>query len=256
MLPHSAAQKLRRADQHISDLNSLISAYFNQRPFKVVKRFNADTGNLSLSIKCEIPIPDQIPIILGDAIHNLRAVLDHAYFSIITRNTSRRDNIQFPIYRPDNKKDVLGRRLVKLAGEKVCEAIEYCQPEPGGRYLIYELDAIDVEDKHRAILIAARSGYIPAALLSVVLPEIGVQFTGPGIFRFTGDGDDVFSVAMPPIHPITKHGTFENEVKVATRFDLIFGEGNPFASREIIPTINELRQNVATAAETICKAAL
>lgn len=255
MLPPSAEQKLRRADQHINDLNRLIGAYLDQRPFKLVRRFNPEVGDLTLSVKCNMAIPEEIPLTLGDALHNLRIVLDHTYFAIISRYTQRRGNIQFPIYRPDNKKDVLGRRLVKLAPKEIGLAIDACEPEPGGRYEIHELDAADIEDKHRILLVAGRCADLPAGVINVILPEVGVQLAGPGIIRFAGKNDDIIRVPLSPLNATAKRGAFEDEVNLVTNFSLLFGPETPFENSEIIRKLAALRNNVLEAASKVWRAA-
>ncbi|MFC0302739.1 hypothetical protein ACFSTI_24950 [Rhizorhabdus histidinilytica] len=257
-LPPSALLKLRRADQHISDLVGLVDAFLDERPFKLIRRFDPDTGDLTISIKQEKPTPDIIPLTLGDALHNLRCVLDHTYFAIISRHTHRRDNIQFPIYRPEIKESVLGRRLIKLTTKEVGSAVEACEPEPGGRYGIYELDAIDVEDKHRVLLITARGVDIPAQLFNFIAPEAGLIITGPGIVRFAGGdgGEDnyIFSVPLPPSHPTAQSGAIETDIPVRVKFALTFGDG-PFAGTDIIPKVAQLRTLIEEAASSIWRAA-
>lgn len=255
MLPDSAKQKLDRADRHINDLKRLIGHFLDQRPFKLVRRFNPEASELTLSVATAIPIPDEIPLTLGDALHNLRGVLDHTYFAIISRHTDNRGNIQFPIYRPDNKKSVLGRRLVQLAPKQVRIAIEECQPQPDGKYGIFELDAADVEDKHRILLVTGRSADIPAKLVNLILPEAGTIIEGEGVIRFYGKGDKIICVPLSPLHPTARRGAFEDEVQVATNFGLLFGPGTPFEGVEIIPKLVSLRDNVAEASDKVWDAA-
>jgi len=253
-LPYGAAAKLGRADQHIHDLNRAVSAYLNQRPFKLVRRFDPEAGKLSLSVKTDIPVPAEISLILGDAIHNLRAVLDFTYFAIISRYTANEKNIQFPIYRPDNKKDVFGRRLVKLAPKEVAAAIEKCQPEPDGQYSIYELDILDVADKHKLLIVASRVADIPGNVFNLVFPEFPVQMVGEGVIAFSVDGDDLMDLIVPPLHPISMGGAFEKDAPIRTSFDLMFANG-PFAKSRVIPQIIDLRGKVAEAAAIVWRAA-
>ena len=224
-LPDAAEAKLARAQHHIDDLNWQIQSYLAQEPFKIVRRFDPEVGRLSLTTKTEIPIPDKLPCIVGDAIHNLRATLDHAYFAVLIRFTPREDNLQFPVWRlgDNSKESVLGRRMVKLAPKEVRTAIEDCEPYPGGRYKIHELDVMDVRDKHRLPVLLSRASGIQAAAINLAMPEFGVRFGGPGSFKFVGEGDSMFSVNLPLSHPSFAKVAYENEVGLRADVSLASG---------------------------------
>ncbi len=254
-LPPDASLKLGRAAQHINDANNAIGDFLARKPFKIVRRFDPTTSNLTLSVKRQEPIPSLISLIVCDAVHNLRATLDLTYFAIIRPLTDRDGNIQFPIYRPDNKKDVPGRRLIKLASKKVGQALEKCQPEPGGAYSIYELDALDVIDKHRLVLLTAYTTDIPANVVNVILPEIWQKLTGEGVIRFTGDGEDIITVPLSSTHPTAKRGAFEDEVKLSTDFGIRFRENGPVQG-QVVPTLLDLYRKVEEASSLLWEASL
>jgi hypothetical protein len=67
--------KLKRANKHISELDSMLRTYCaNIDPARVYE--DADGGLHSLQFKVAQPMPEDVPLILGDAIHNLRCALD------------------------------------------------------------------------------------------------------------------------------------------------------------------------------------
>ena len=70
--------KVERADQHINDLEAIFDAYVLEN----IKRLspNRDHGPLKESSTIDAsPFPKHTPTVLGDAIHNLKSALDHAY---------------------------------------------------------------------------------------------------------------------------------------------------------------------------------
>ena len=69
--------KIERANKHISDLGTAIETFLAIKPYKVGMKRDAETKKPIYYMAQVQPIPTEICIILGDAIHNLRAALDH-----------------------------------------------------------------------------------------------------------------------------------------------------------------------------------
>ena len=71
--------KIGRARQHIEELRRALTEYANSVPCTVVREADPDEpGWLRARIDGEPkPIPDEVPLILGDAVHNLRTSLDY-----------------------------------------------------------------------------------------------------------------------------------------------------------------------------------
>ena len=89
MFTHSKL-KIKRAEVHISDLNLFITNFMKNDFCELLIEDNV------LKLKSNIKqLPAEIPLLLGDAIHNLRASLDLMACEIVTnaggtisRNTS------------------------------------------------------------------------------------------------------------------------------------------------------------------------
>lgn len=82
----SVRQKLERANEHVRDLASAFKPFSHGRPHRVRIQGHIDRGvslGISLIVVFDADLPSSIALLLGDAIHNLRAALDHATWELI-----------------------------------------------------------------------------------------------------------------------------------------------------------------------------
>jgi hypothetical protein len=92
----NAILKVQRALEHISELNQLFQ---KKRPFTYILETNVKTGQRATFAKTNELVVDAAALICGDAIHNLRSALDHAYWEIVSpfaSTDSERERLQFP----------------------------------------------------------------------------------------------------------------------------------------------------------------
>src|SRR5918995_3001656 len=77
--------KIERARKHIRDLETETSAYLNSSPHPYQLRAEDDpaTGDEVYRVRVLFPIPESIPLIVGDAVHNLRSALDHLAWQLV-----------------------------------------------------------------------------------------------------------------------------------------------------------------------------
>jgi len=72
-----ARLKIKRAEEHINNLSQMISAMTNRKNHVVLIDRDPETGDNFLKVGHIEFLPDTFPLILGDALHNLRAALDY-----------------------------------------------------------------------------------------------------------------------------------------------------------------------------------
>lgn len=93
----SAYLKVKRAEKHQRELADM----FNRRkPFGYYLETNCKTGERATFAKRNEEVASEADIVIGDVIHNLRAALDHAYWScteMYAKSDRERRSIQFPI---------------------------------------------------------------------------------------------------------------------------------------------------------------
>ena len=80
--------KVKRAKQHIADLDRRIHLFFTgpPNPYPIVKETDSETGDLVFKLGKCVPIPEDFPLIIGDALQNLRTALDHLVWQLILSN--------------------------------------------------------------------------------------------------------------------------------------------------------------------------
>ena len=100
------------------------------------------------------PIPDEVPLIVGDAVHNLRTSLDYfacAAVAVVTTDTA------FPIQRksPENLsnwKSLVPHKL-KDASSTLLQAVKDLEPRPAGKHeFLWTVNELDNTDKHQLVL--------------------------------------------------------------------------------------------------------
>src|SRR5690348_16101577 len=109
--------KIKRAKHHIDDLNQRISIFMAEKPYRLMIRHDFDAGHQTVFTEEKASIPEDFPLIIGDAIHNLRSALDLLMFSMIGNKVANPDIPQFPIGRSEHSFiGAMKSRQVKLAG--------------------------------------------------------------------------------------------------------------------------------------------
>ena len=101
-------------------------------------------------------LPQEISLVLGDAVHNLKTALDLAWVETITAliPTILDSHTRFPFR--DTKDDLINA----LQGRKIHESnprlfnlvIDDVQPYYGGNNAIWSLHALDIRDKHKLLI--------------------------------------------------------------------------------------------------------
>ena len=75
--------KLDRADHHVRDFQATFEASIQSNPYEIVLNNDVGARFHTLEVKFREPIPTSLALILADAIHNLRAALDHATWELV-----------------------------------------------------------------------------------------------------------------------------------------------------------------------------
>ena len=126
----------------------------DKNPHCITVETDPNTGNSVLSIAPAKPFPSILLTILGDALHNLRVALDHAWFASCIRCT---EFTKFPARETRESFEAAINGLKENAREEVKSYLrDSVQPYRGGVGEIFlHLHNLDIQDKHR-LLIAHR----------------------------------------------------------------------------------------------------
>src|SRR4051794_21868669 len=79
--------KVERAEKHINELRDLLLAFREKDPYGLVGETDSATGERVGRFRERVPTPvEEISLIAGDALHNLRSALHLLYCELVTRN--------------------------------------------------------------------------------------------------------------------------------------------------------------------------
>lgn len=251
-MSRTALLKIDRASERIIELSNLLD---EERPFRYILETNTITRERATFAKHNQAVIDRAGLIAGDAVHNIRSSLDHAWWAIVSPlvpEPRARRFIQFPFSETATRlEDAVSSRLAQRVSEEFFRAVVRLKPhgEAGGNRLLYLIDQLDIPDKHRTLPPTANYTRINSRIIQQQVPDFpsGILDGGFGMNR----RDIVWKANV--IHPATL-GTavppttyiFEKELDVPV--DIIFEIDAPYFRGPLVPTLNQL---VDVARETI-----
>jgi hypothetical protein len=235
-----AKLKIGRANEHIAELTLRLRGYtVDPDSYHVSVEYNANTGCHELRVRSRFSIPtDRLMPVVGDAIHNLRAALDYAYFAVLPVGLVDSKS-QFPFR--DSREELItaieGGLKKKGAPSELLETIvDRIQPYPSGKGdALWRLHRLDIEDKHRILIAKTQLTFIRGIRLK---NETGKEIP---VEDWLLREHKVASLAIfghKSLH-VTNNGD-------ATA-SIVFGEFMPLQGSEIVPALVDLGRQVATA---------
>lgn len=149
--------KIERAGDHMEELQSSIARYVEENRFSVVTVRDPDTGEYVGRIKANAPIepPQRMAALVGDALQNLRCVLDYIVWQLVILGgkTPTIQN-QFPVTDGPEVFKERANRYLKNVPPKYRTRIEAHQPYQGApeNWWLWALARLNDIDKHRLLL--------------------------------------------------------------------------------------------------------
>jgi hypothetical protein len=181
----SAYLKLERAAEHVNELSKVIR---ERKPFTYVLESNTHTRERATFAKKNKPVIDRCAIIAGDAIHNMRAALDHAYFEVVSpvcTTDGHRKNCQFPFSKTAaDLKRTIENRLAHKVGDWLVDSLMTLLPhgETGGNELLWLVHELDITDKHGLLIPAGDYTQVSFADLRAQALDLPMGLAGVGGF--------------------------------------------------------------------------
>ena len=220
--------KTERAEHHILQLKDIFSAHIDRNKKAMIPKYNRKPRKAAV---IGSKLPRHTSTILGDALHNLRAALEHAYCILVEANGGTVNRyVRFPFTENGTRQDLEGsvNGHAKAGHGPSAQVIEFIfeeiQPFPGGKGEdLLKLHILDIADKHMILLPTQQRTFIEK-----------LEFPGGGgIFgiSFITDGDH----DAVQIDGVPKDGT-NNKAS----FEICFGDGQPFEGQHIIPMLEHL----------------
>lgn len=229
----SSFLKIDRANTHINELESVFSAYINKNPCKLFIDKNGSQNVVRFEITKKLPIT--IPLIIGDAIHNLRAALDHLACSLVERSGKSTQNVYFPFAKNGNDfRDAIKNKKIYKAGPDVVEIIQNeIKPYKTGNYPLWALHQLDIVDKHKLL--------IPLIDIVEVTNINAIDSNNNRLINCTA----VVGGPNKAINIAAMCGEIKIQGNPKGSFNIFFGSGQVFEGEPVIPILNHLRQMVS-----------
>lgn len=230
-----AIAKVDHANRHIRSFAAEVGRWFAKHPYQTVQTAHETTGEPGYYLYCRLPLPDRhLALFIGDALHNLRAALDHLACACAIANGENAEHVQFPVLRKETGlgqalKDHLGK-----AGPLAINLVRALAPTPLRNPLLAGLHQLDIEDKHQLILPVTHSMAVEVA--------VGA-FEQLAIVKTRG-------ATEPPVRTscfIPAPPGYEQSIAHDFDYsgDILFPAGTPFAGMPCLETLNELSWMVA-----------
>jgi hypothetical protein len=240
----SAFLKLDNASEHIQKVNKILK---EDRPFTYVLETDIQTSRRATFAKRDEAVIDKLALACGDAAHNLRSALDHAYSQIVlpfATTAGEKKAVQFPFCAgPQSLTEAVKNRLAHRVSQTFFDAIIALKPhgEPGGNKLLYLIEKMDIPDKHTDLTPMADYKTLSQEILRRQIPDFpkGVNNLGFGGFRrdiswpFTSVDMDSVGRIVPPTTCV-----FEKELDVPV--EIVFQIAAAKYQGPVIPTLNQI----------------
>jgi hypothetical protein len=171
--------KVRRARRHAAELNETIRAFFQKTPYKTTGEIDAETGDKLFKVSRCLPVPREIPLIIGDVLQNLRTALDHLVWQLVEANGGKPNKgTAFPFAKTAQDYRNESSRRLKGVPEAAIKMIDDLRPYAGGNEDLYSLHHLNNHDKHRLLLIvgAAHTVTTYSTRVKIYIPSRKITF--------------------------------------------------------------------------------
>ncbi|MBL8821753.1 MAG: hypothetical protein JNJ77_04130 [Planctomycetia bacterium] len=151
-------QKLNRAQTHLEELIVVVEKFMNENEDPYVIEEDIATGAMQYKVKFKTPIPEILPVLIGDVIHNLRCALDHLIWQLVESNGQIPHNrTSFVVCKIKNSYDSAKSNALRGLSNEVLDLFESIQPynSNSGIQQLTILDDLDNYDKHRKLVVGA-----------------------------------------------------------------------------------------------------
>jgi hypothetical protein len=234
--------KIERANQHILDLNATLSAFVSTDFYSLRVEKDPKTGDHVLKFGTTRPLPERIPLIIGDALHNLRAALDFVASELVRRANGPMKHIKFPVRetREEMEAALRGGEIRVSHPDVITCILNEIKPYKGGNDALCALHDMDIADKHLLLI-----PVLSVTALTHVDARVGSNVFKGCAFTVIGGGEHAI-LEMPK--------EYELQCQGQPMFAVVFGQGQPLQGQPVAPTLHQLAQLVSGIVETIERA--
>jgi hypothetical protein len=251
--------KLGRAEEHLRLLQAILQGFAGRfipnQAYRIEPKPKDPGGNFALKVRVLEPFPAlAVGLVIGDAIHNMRAMLDHLIEQLtIGYCCSSLDRTEFPIFDdrqnffafkknglPDMKSRVTGLHKFRGIHPFLQTVIEKMQPyhrtNDVARHPLWFVHYLDIMDKHQVVPLVGLAGNVAGAQLGGPSDMVHIAWMDTGQLRLRFPFEDGAQIPGLIFGPDTSPNVYVN---LQLSLNIEFGQGVPGQGRELMPTIGE-----------------
>jgi len=235
-----ARLKVKRANQHINELQRVLADFRETDFYRVVVEDDLQTGRSMVVGDMAKAMPECVPAIIGDAAHNLHATLDLVAHEVVALNGGSDKQVEaakFP-FREKRKELVTAfpQGPINIAGADIRDLIlDEIRPhkDEGGNLPLYALHDLDILDKHQAL--------VPVLAVTALM-----DFHAEDQYQNGVEGPITNVMVVGRWVLFDSHDKIEIKSHGKPTIDIFFGKGQPFEYEPVIPTLLRLSQYLTT----------
>jgi hypothetical protein len=233
----SHRRKLDWAQTHIYNAATLIETW-RRDGYRV---FREPQGGIGFTLYAELlkPLPDVLPLVVGDALHNLRDSLDHVIFTLSQKNPAMatpkdEESPQFPIH--DIATDIHDRSIKFLgwqASAEVCDLAPDPARRPNLQHPLWLLHALNNREKHREV------AFKPNANAGINRLAIG----NARIDSLETFGGQSLELGAAPARLLAFTGS-QLQAQIGHSVNVVFDKGVEVADQDVIFTLQSFHNHI------------
>lgn len=240
--------KIERAKHHVHKLEVALGGEFfvltaATRPDAIVREEDHAAGHIYYKVGKLPAVPDDIPAVAGDVVHNLRAALDLLMGQLIVSAGNTPEWEYFPV--AGSRKKFVTRCKTEIEGritKDAFDALLAAEAYRGGKGdALWRIHKLDIEDKHRLLFVF---GIVTRSqTLTVPLPDSWPDDARAAVTELMGD-----LFYRPADRPVLNEGdvlyshTSEHHDEPKFRMEVAFAETKIVQSEPVLPTLTQYVQ--------------
>lgn len=226
----SSRLKIDRAKRHVNDLDIIISR-FDNHSYELVAENDSEPGYYVHKYRIVDPeiTFDDVSIIAGDAVNNIRAALDHAVYgcAIASGNANPEGWTCSFIIRRKKEDFIKAVNGCTSVPEQIRDCLRRFEPYETGNRFLWSLHEMCNRDKH-ALITPALIGF----------DALGIEFLGPGQGSYSSPpSGNVFWNRDKNEIELFRSNSADTKYELAMSLEIVF-QGEGFGGIRIVPLLN------------------